>query len=462
MHRGPATSLDAVEQGDQVTAMGSWTEGAAWWHVYPLGFVGAEQRASECNGIQRRFGQITAWLDYAVKLDVTGILLGPIFASSTHGYDTVDYFKIDPRLGDDEDFDAFIKGADARGLRVILDGVFNHVGEQFPVFQRALQMGPTSEEARWFHFTWPSPGQSDSAPEYASFEGHRHLVTLNHAEPLVKEHVTSVMDYWLDRGAAGWRLDAAYAVPRSFWKDILPNLRARQPDAYLFGEVIHGDYIGFVRETGVDSVTQYELWKAIWSSLNDRNLHELAWALKRHNAMLDHFQPQTFIGNHDVTRIASQLKDERHIAHAVVILLTIGGLPSIYSGDEQAFRGVKEHRMGGDDAVRPAFPPNSADLLPFGWDTFRLHQELIAIRRKKPWLARAQSQLLEVRNTELIVRVSHADRVICIVLNIGDAPIVRQLDAKMRCIAGEVSVTQDGPTTTVRVPSHSWGILEPI
>jgi cyclomaltodextrinase len=437
-----------------------WTESAVWWQIYPLGFVGAEQRVSECDGVQHRFGQITAWLDYALELNVSGILLGPIFASSTHGYDTVDHFKIDPRLGDEEDFDAFIRAAKARGLQIILDGVFNHVGQEFPAFQRALRMGPSSEEARWFHFTWPSPEHSDRPPDYASFEGHRHLVTLNHAEPLVKEHVKRVLDYWLDRGAAGWRLDAAYAVPRTFWKEVLLNARARHPDAYFFGEVIHGDYAGFVRETGVDAVTQYELWKAIWSSINDGNLYELVWSLKRNNAMLDHFQPQTFIGNHDVTRIASQLRDERHIAHALVILLTAGGLPSIYSGDEQAFRGVKEHRVGGDDAIRPAFPPTPGDLLPFGWDIYRLHQKLIAIRRDNPWLSRAQCEVLEVRNTDLTLRISHADRAMCIVLNIGDAPVTRQLDAEMHCIAGEVSVTQDGPGTAVRVQSHGWGILE--
>src|SRR5437667_388749 len=107
--------------------------------------------------------------------------------------------------------------------------------------------------------------------DYATFEGHRHLVALNHAEPAIADYVTRVMTHWLDRGADGWRLDAAYAVPRRFWADVLPAVRARHPDAYVFGEVIHGDYAGFVRDTGVDSVTQYELWKAIWSALNDRN-----------------------------------------------------------------------------------------------------------------------------------------------------------------------------------------------
>ena len=120
--------------------------------------------------------------------------------------------------------------------------------------------------------------------------------------------------------------------------------------------MIHGDYAGFVRESGVDSVTQYELWKAIWSALNDRNFFELAWALDRHNAFLDAFVPQTFVGNHDVTRLASRLTRTRIIDHALAVLFACGGTPSIYAGDEQAFRGIKEDRLGGDDAIRPAFP----------------------------------------------------------------------------------------------------------
>ncbi len=302
----------------------SWVERAIWWQIYPLGFVGAEHEACAGASVAHRLGHLNGWLEYAVNLGASGILLGPIFASSTHGYDTIDYFRIDPRLGDDADFDEFVAAAHRRGLRVVLDGVFNHVGREYPAFQRAIAGGPGSPEASWFRLTWPAEASQkpDQEPDYATFEGHRQLVALNHDEPAVADHVARVMNHWLARGADGWRLDAAYAVPRPFWARVLPAVRARHPDAYIFGEVIHGDYAGFVRETGVDGVTQYELWKAIWSALNDRNLFELAWALERHNAMLDSFVPQTFLGNHDVTRIASQLVDERHLAHALVILLT--------------------------------------------------------------------------------------------------------------------------------------------
>ena len=146
----------------------------------------------------------------------------------------------------------------------------------------------------------------------------------------------------------------------AFWAQVLPRVREQFGDAWFVGEVIHGDYSVNVRDAGFDSITQYELWKAIWSSLNDGNFHELDHALARHNDFLDVFVPMTFIGNHDVTRIASKLENTRHLEHALVVLLTVGGTPSVYAGDESAYRGVKEERVGGDDAVRPEFtsPPN--------------------------------------------------------------------------------------------------------
>jgi glycosidase len=434
----------------------NWVEQAIWWQIYPLGFVGAEQESVAGTGVMHRLGHLTAWLDYAVNLGVSGILLGPIFASSTHGYDTTDHFEIDRRLGDDADFDALIKAAQDRGLRVILDGVFNHVGRDCPIFQRAIAGGPDSAEAAWFRLTWKTVGEE---PDYATFEGHRQLVALNHDAPDVADYVTRVMRHWLGRGADGWRLDAAYAVPRRFWKNVLSTVRERHPDAYIFGEVIHGDYAGFVRATGVDAVTQYELWKAIWSALNDRNFFELAHAMERHNALLDTFVPQTFVGNHDVTRIASQLTDERHLAHALVILMTCAGLPSIYAGDEQAFRGIKEHRAGGDDAIRPAFPATPAELAPFGWPVYRLHQELIGLRRRHPWLHQARSRAVELRNTDFLFEAFHEEERLWVALNLADAPVVRKIPAAVEKLAGDIALRRNGATTEITLPPHGWAIL---
>src|ERR1700730_1413393 len=380
--------------------MTSW-DSTIWWQVYPLGFVGAETRALAPGApVHHRLSRIEAWLDYAVELGCSGLALGPIFASETHGYDTVDHLRLDPRLGDDRDFDSLVAAAHDRGMRVLLDGVFNHVGRGFPGFEAALSGGPASPAARWFRLRWP-PGGGE--PEYDTFEGHRELVALDHGEPAVADHVVRVMCQWLGRGADGWRLDAAYAVPPEFWRAVLPPARASYPDAWFVGEVIHGDYPAYVEASGLDSVTQYELWKAIWSSLNDRNLFELAWALDRHNHFVETFLPMTFVGNHDVTRIASQLTDPRHLGHALSLLFTAAGTPSVYYGDEQGFRGLKEDRPGGDDAIRPAFPDPPAGLGPEGWPVYRLHQQLIALRRGTPWLARSRTRVLHLTNRALAV-----------------------------------------------------------
>jgi cyclomaltodextrinase / maltogenic alpha-amylase / neopullulanase len=416
---------------------------AIWWHLHPLSFVGAE---SDSAGVEpaHRFGRIVDWFDYAVELGVSGIALGPVFASGTHGYDTTDHFRIDPRLGDDTDFRALLAAAHDRGLRVLLDGVFNHVGREFPAFVAAEAGGP---EAAWF--------RREQDGGWARFEGHEMLVALNHDEPAVADHVVDVMGHWLAAGADGWRLDAAYAVPPRFWARVLPRVRQRFPDSYVAGEVIHGEYAEIVKASGMDAVTQYELWKAIRSAVEERNLFELDHALGRHNDMLDTFVPLTFVGNHDVTRIASAIHDERHLPHALVTLFTVAGTPSVYYGDEQAFRGTKQERVGGDDAIRPQFPSSPADLSPLGESTFRLHQELIGLRRRHPWLHRARTTTLHLTNMALLYEVRAGDHRLVTALNLDDTPLEHDVAGISEVLAGVARL--DGSAVTVA--PHGWAVL---
>jgi len=448
----------------------SWGDHAILWHVYPLGFTGAG-RAPAHAPVRHRLGQLAAWLDYAVELGCNGLLLGPVFASQTHGYDTVDHFRIDPRLGDEDDFDALVTAADQRGLRLVLDGVFNHVGRGFPAFKAAVNGGPGTPAARWFKRT-------EDDGEFAVFEGHHQLVEFDHDEPAVLGYVIEVMNHWLGRGAGGWRLDAAYAVPPGFWSKALPAVRESFPGAWFLGEMIHGDYAAYAAESGLDSITQYEVWKAIWSSLNDRNFFELDHALGRHNAFLEDFPdgalPQTFVGNHDVTRLATALNDERHFGHALAVLFTVAGVPSVYYGDEQAFRGLKEHREGGDDEIRPPFPASPADLPADGWPTYRLHQRLIGFRRRHPWLVRARTITEHIAASALALRMVPADGVpadgvsgdgvsgdggqVLLLLNTGDEPHWFPVDQAGLTVAltAEPGAAREDPLT---VPAHSWTIL---
>jgi cyclomaltodextrinase len=431
-----------------------WVEHAVWWQVYPLGFTGAHPAGRE-NG---KLARITAWLDYAVELGASGILLGPVFAAETHGYDTTDHLRIDPRLGDDADFDALVAAAHDRGLRVLLDGVFNHVGRGHTAFQAVLDQGRNAPTASWFKLTWPDGG---GEPGYDNFEGHGALVALNHAEPAVADYVTEVLTHWLRRGADGWRLDAAYSVPTAFWATVLPRVRAEFPDAYVVGEVIHGDYADFVAKSTVDSVTQYELWKAVWSALNAANFFELSWALERHNGFLDHFVPQTFVGNHDVTRIASKLADSRHVPLALALLCTVGGTPSIYSGDEQGFQGVKEDREHGDDAVRPAFPATPADLAPYGWQLYHLHQELIGLRRRHPWLHRARTTAVHLTNEQFAYAAGDGTHKVIVALSVGAASAELPVPYGKSVLHGAAELRQAGSAdAAVVLPAHGWAVLE--
>ncbi|BBZ28697.1 alpha-amylase [Mycolicibacterium madagascariense] len=427
----------------------AWVEHAIWWQLYPLGFVGAFPADPPPSPDEHRLRRIAAWFDHALELGASGIAVGPLFASQTHGYDTVDHYAIDPRLGDDADFDHLIAEARSRGLRVLLDGVFNHVGTEFGRYREALAGGDDS----WFR-----KGRNG----FATFEGHDGLIALNHRHPAVVDYVVDVMLHWLRRGADGWRLDAAYAVPDRFWAEVLPRVRHEFPDAWFVGEVIHGDYVATVAASTVDSVTQYELWKAIWSSLNDGNFHELDHALSRHGEFLDAFVPMTFVGNHDVTRIASRLDDERHVGHALALVLTIGGTPSVYAGDEWAYRGVKEERVGGDDAVRPEFPVAPTEAEHLGHDAFRLHQHLIGLRRRHPWLHTATTSALHLDNRQYVYRVGSEQGALLVALNVDDAPLRMSL-AELGIDAGTIVAGSGAPAERgidrLDVEPHGWAIV---
>lgn len=426
--------------------MPSWPEHVMWWHVYPLGFVGAPIRDGVDPDAEptHRLDRLEPWLDHVIALGLNGLLLGPVFASETHGYDTVDHFRIDPRLGDDGDFDALVAAAREHGIRILLDGVFNHVGRGHPAFQDLTEDGPQLFRGQW----------TDGRFEAEVFEGHEALVALDHSSPAAVDLVVEVMCHWLERGIDGWRLDAAYAVPSSFWARVLPRVRERFPEAWFLGEVIHGDGPSIVRASTMDSLTQYELWQGMWHGIADGNLFELSHAVERHDELLATYAPQTFVGNHDVTRIASAVGVE-FVPHALAVLFTVAGTPSVYAGDEFGWTGVKEERLGGDDAVRPAFPPTPADV-DADDRILHAHQALIALRRRKPWLWRAHTDVVEVANTALVLRTAVGDDAVVVAVNIGEEPMSLPIADGRTVVAGEGAPSEG----RIDLGPRGWAVLE--
>lgn len=428
--------------------MPAWPEHVFWWHVYPLGFVGAPIRDDVDPDAEpaHRLDRLEPWLDHVIELGLNGLLLGPVFASETHGYDTVDHFRIDPRLGDDEDFDRLVTAARERGIRILLDGVFNHVGRGHPAFRAFADGGddPGLFRAR----------RVDGRVEADVFEGHDALVALDHSSEAVADLVVEVMCHWLERGIDGWRLDAAYAVPPEFWSRVLPRVRERFPEVWVVGEVIHGDAAEIVRASSMDALTQYELWQGVWHGISDRNLFELSHAIERHDELLATFVPQTFVGNHDVTRIASAVGPDL-VPHALAVLFTVAGTPSVYAGDEFGWTGVKEQRLGGDDAVRPEFPADPGEV-DADVRILRAHQALIALRRRKPWLWRAHTDVIEVTNTAVALRTAVGDDAVVVALNIGDEPVTLPVADGRTVVAGE-GTPADG---RLELGPRGWAVLE--
>jgi glycosidase len=374
-----------------------------WWQVYPLGATGAPIRGHAEPG--HRLSSLESWLDYAVELGCSGLLLGPIFHSTAHGYDTLDHFAIDPRLGTGEDFDHLVAAARKRGLSIMLDGVFNHVGAQHPMV------------------TDPSSPIRRIDGRRVGWEGHDDLVLLDHSDPRTADLVVDVMLHWLRRGIAGWRLDVAYAVPTWFWRIVTDRVRQEFPHAVFVGEVIHGDFAKVTDESGLDSVTAYELWKATWSSISERNFWELAWSLERHDEFSGGHVLQTFVGNHDVSRIASLVGDAGAVL-AVAVLMTTPGMPSVYYGDEQGFRGEKGSGEWADDPLRPELPETPMGLAQLGWWLYRVHQDLIGVRRRHPWLTRGRVRVVAKDNAYITYETSGDGHTMRVQLRLEPVPTV--------------------------------------
>ncbi len=329
---------------------------AVFYHIYPLGLCGAPERNEFGAPIVHRITSLTPWLDHIQELSANAIYLGPVFQSSSHGYDTVDYYRVDRRLGDNESLAHFTELVHQRGMLLILDAVFNHVGRDFWAFKDLQKNGANSAYKDWFHnlrFDQHSPKGDPFS--YEGWQGHYDLIKLNLSHPDVRAHLFDAVRMWNDQfGIDGLRLDAADCIDLDFLRELNRFTKSLNPQFWLMGEVVHGDYRQWVNPETLDSVTNYEAYKGVYSSLNDANYFEIAYALNRqfgdHGVYQDKFL-YNFVDNHDVDRVASKLKNPAHLFPLYLLLFTMPGIPSIYYGSEWGIRGVKG--QWSDAALRP-------------------------------------------------------------------------------------------------------------
>ncbi len=333
-----------------------WAYESVFYQIYPLGFCGAPFENDGC--LCHRISKVEEWIPHMKKLGINAIYFSPVFESDTHGYNTRDYQKIDCRLGTNEDFARLCRHLHEEGVRVVIDGVFNHAGRGFWAFQDVLRHRETSRYRDWFYLNFQGDSPYHDGLWYEGWEGNYDLVKLNLDNAEVRDYLFSCIRGWIKEfDIDGLRLDVAYCLKPEFLRELRAFCDSLKPDFFLLGELLHGDYNRWVGEGMLHSATNYECYKGLYSSFNSMNLFEIMHSLKRQ------FGPEqwtlykgkhllSFVDNHDVSRIASVLQMPQHLPLIYALMFAMPGIPCVYYGSEWGAKGDKRE---GDPALRVSF-----------------------------------------------------------------------------------------------------------
>jgi len=414
-----------------------WFEESVIYQIYPFGFCGAPEQN---DGIlESRVLKVIDWIPHLVKLGVNALYFCPVFESSAHGYDTKDFSKIDVRLGSNADFRAVCEQLHKNGIRVILDGVFNHVGRDFFAFRDVLEKRWDSQYKEWFYLSFDGNSCYNDGFWYEGWEGHYELVKLNLDNPAVKEYLLSCVGGWMEEfGIDGLRLDVAYMLNRQFMRELHNFCLSKNPEFFLAGEMIHGNYNEIVNSDMLHSATNYECFKGIYSSFNSMNLFEIGHSLRNRFGREDwcayrNLKLICFVDNHDVTRIASNLTDKNHLIPAFGILMAMPGIPCIYYGSEWGIEGKKED---GDWALRPnTDAPQWNRLTDFIQKATELHQT-------EKCLCYGDFEILHMTNRQLIFQRSCDGERILVMINADSQEYIAHYNANAGCGTELISGTK--------------------
>lgn len=402
-----------------------WAEESVFYQIYPLGFCGAPR---ENDGIEtNRIGKVAGWAAHIRRLGANAVYLSPVFESDSHGYDTRDYRKVDCRLGSNHDFAQVCRALHDQGIRVVLDGVFNHVGRGFWAFRDVQEKKWDSPYRDWFHISFDGDSNYHDGFWYEGWEGHFELVRLDLRNPAVVDYLLDCVRFWVEQfDIDGLRLDVAYCLDREFLRRLRQFTRDLKPEFFLVGETLHGDYNQWVGEELLHSCTNYECYKGLYSSLNSMNLFEIVHSLKRQ------FGPEPwtlykgkhllcFVDNHDVTRAASILQDPRHLPLIYGLMFGMPGIPCLYYGSEWGAQGTKV--PGSDDDLRPCFEvPEWNGLTDMVAAMAKAH-------RGSQALCHGDFKELVLTNRQTIFQRSTPQERVLVAVNADEAPYTAHFDA---------------------------------
>ncbi len=402
----------------------AWFQQAVLYQIYPLGLCGAP---AENDGVTvHRIRRLEGWIDHIKALGADTVLFNPLFQSDRHGYDTRDYFTLDCRLGTNQDFQDLCRALHAAGLRVMLDGVFHHVGRGFWAFRDVQENKWDSPYRDWFHLSFEGNSNYNDGFWYEGWEGHYELVKLNLQCEAVVEHQFAAIRRWVEEfDIDGLRLDVAYCLDPAYLRRLRSFTDSLKPEFVLMGETLHGDYNRWCNHEACHSVTNYECYKGLWSSFNDGNLFEIGHSLSRQ------FGPEpwtvykglpllSFLDNHDVDRIASRLRDPDHLRPAWGLLFGMPGVPAVYYGSEWGIQGLKSQ---GDAALRPALERPEENSLTT-WIA-----ALARARRSSAALCRGSFRPVVLTNLQFIFERKTPEERILVAINADHSPYTAHFDA---------------------------------
>lgn len=416
--------------------MTAWYDKATFYHMYPLGMTGSPfanpypVSDGAADGTNRdvsadsRMDELMLWIPYLESLHISAIYIGPLFESSTHGYDTRDFRLIDRRLGTNVSFRSFVDCCHEHGIRVVVDGVFNHTGREFFAFRDLQAHRDQSPYAGWYrnvNFGWGSPlGDSFG---YESWHGIWELPCLNHKNPEVRNYLLDTVRFWVQEfDIDGIRLDCAGDLSFEFMQELRRLANEIKPEFWLMGEVIHGDYARYIGDGQhlLHSVTNYELHKGLYSGHNDHNYFEIAHTIRRefdeNGGIYKGKKLYSFVDNHDVDRLASKLNVKENMIPIYALLYFLPGIPSIYYGSEFGIEGRKEG--GNDDPLRPALNLEELEKNPPAEKLPAWIKTLSDVRKKHPAARTGRYRELMLTNRQYaFARLDETDALITAVNN---------------------------------------------
>ena len=443
----------------------AWYDEAVFYHIYPLGLTGAPKQNSYGEPVHR-LNTLQPWISHIKEIGCNAVYIGPLFESVGHGYETTDYKKLDSRLGTNEDLTNFVAECHKQGIRVILDGVFNHTGRDFFAFQDIKRNRENSQYKDWYcnvNF-WGNNSFNDGF-SYENWGGYDLLAKLNQHNPAVKDYICDVIRFWVSEfDIDGIRLDAADVMDFEYMKALRHVANEVKPEFWLMGEVIHGNYSRWANEGTLHSVTNYMLHKALYSGHNDHNYFEIAHTIKYVSGMVgNNLKLYSFVDNHDVERIYTKLKNKAHFVPVHVMLYTLPGVPSLYYGSEFGIEGRKERFS--DDSLRPALCYDDYKDAVKTNSCTKLIAALGKIRQNTPALCYGEYKELELQTTHFAYERALDGKSVITTVNNADNDVSMNLQAGnsseyVGALTGQ-RVSVNGGRIQVSVPANSGEIWIP-